>query len=64
MDFIRVINALKTIKKHCEETPNCKGCRLHSKEDDTSCGVSPSDNIPACWEFDEEAAETIPSIFK
>ena len=64
MDFIRVIHALKTIKKHCEETPDCKQCRLHSKEDETSCGVSPRSSIPAQWEFDVDAEISVPSIFK
>lgn len=64
MDFIRVIHALKTIKKHCEETPECKQCRLHSKDDKTLCGVSPKGNIPAGWEFDVDAETHVPSIFK
>lgn len=64
MDFIQVIHALKTIKKHCQETPDCKQCRLHSKSDKTKCGVSPNGNIPAQWEFDVDAEITVPSIFK
>ena len=64
MDFIQVIHALKTIKKHCQETPDCKQCRLHSKDDVTSCGVSPSSSIPAQWEFDVDAEISVPSIFK
>ena len=64
MDLIQVIHALKMIKKHCQETPDCKQCRLHSKEDETSCGVSPTGNIPARWEFDLDKEITVPSIFK
>lgn len=64
MDFIRVIHALKTIKKHCQETPCCKQCRLHSNEDENSCGISPKGNIPARWEFDVDAEIRVPSIFK
>ena len=64
MDFIRVIHALKTIKEHCQETPNCERCRLHSKEDETKCGVSPVCKIPSSWEFDLDFEETVPSIFK
>ncbi len=64
MDFIQVIHALKTIKKHCQETPNCERCRLHSKEDATKCGVSPVCKIPCSWEFDLDFEETVPSIFK
>lgn len=64
MDFIQVIHALETIKKHCQETPGCKQCRLHSKEYETSCGVSPKGNIPARWEFDVDAETHVPSIFK
>ena len=64
MDFIQVIHALKTIKKHCQETPDCKQCRLHSKEGNTSCGVSPRGFIPAQWEFDVESETIVPSIFK
>lgn len=64
MDFIQVIHALKTIKKHCQETPTCEQCRLHSKEDGMSCGVCPSGSIPAQWEFDVDAEIRVPSIFK
>ena len=64
MDFIQVIHALKTIKKHCQETPTCSSCRLHSKDDALSCGVSPNGKNPARWEFDVESAANVPSIFK
>lgn len=64
MDFVQVLHALKTISRHCKETPNCKCCRLHSKDDVNTCGLSPSGNIPARWEFDVEAGGTVPSIFK
>ena len=64
MDFIRVIHALKTIKEHCQETPCCKQCRLHSKDDENSCGVNPSGTIPARWKFDLDAEKSVPSIFK
>lgn len=64
MDFIQVIESLRTIKKLCQETPNCKQCRLHSKEDVTSCGVSSSGSIPARWVFDVDAEISVPSIFK
>lgn len=65
MDFIQVIESLRTIKKLCKETPYCKQCRLHSKEDENSCGVSPgSGRIPASWEFDVDAETIVPSIFK
>ena len=64
MDFIQVIESLRTIKKLCQETPDCKQCRLHSKDDVTTCGVSPKGNIPARWEFDLESEEIVPSIFK
>lgn len=64
MTFIQVIHALKTIKSHCLETPTCERCRLHSKEDVNTCGVSPKGCIPAQWEFDVDAEETAPSIFK
>lgn len=63
MDFIQVIHALKTIKKHCEESNHCRKCRLHSKHDVTKCGVC-RDGIPQHWEFDLESEETVPSIFK
>lgn len=64
MDFIQVIESLRMIKKHCLETPSCKQCRLHSKYDETSCGVCPSGSIPARWEFDVDAEIRVPSIFK
>lgn len=64
MDFIQVIHALKTIRSHCAETPDCKQCRLHSKDDITTCGVCPDGCIPAHWEFDLESEEIVPSIFK
>ena len=64
MDFIQVIESLRTIKKLCQETPECKQCRLHSKGDETACGVSPMTNIPARWEFDIDAEISVPSIFK
>ena len=64
MDFMDVLESLTTIKKLCQETPDCKQCRLHSKEDKTSCGVSPKGCIPARWEFDVDKETTVPSIFK
>lgn len=64
MDFIQVIESLRTIKKLCQETPDCKQCRLHSKDDKTSCGVSPKGNIPGQWEFDVDSEIRVPSIFK
>ena len=64
MDFIEVLESLKTIKKLCQETPECKQCRLHSKNDKTACGVSSTGMIPARWEFDLDAETIVPSIFK
>lgn len=64
MDFIQVIESLKTIKRLCQETPDCKQCRLHVKDDVTTCGVSPSGHIPARWDFDVDAEICVPSIFK
>ena len=64
MDFIQFIDALKTIKKHYQEMTSCKQCRLHSKEDETSCGISPRGSIPYQWEFDVDAEIRVPSIFK
>ena len=64
MDFIQVIEALKTIKRHCQETPDCKQCRLHSKHNESTCGVSPHGVIPARWEFDTDKETIVPSIFK
>jgi hypothetical protein len=64
MDFIQVIHALKTIKKHCQETPRCESCRLHSKNDPSKCGVCQFTFIPANWEFDLESEPIVPSIFK
>lgn len=64
MDFIQVIESLTTIKKLCQETPVCKQCRLHAKEDENSCGVSSKGHIPARWEFDLDRETIVPSIFK
>lgn len=64
MNFREVIESLRTIKKLCQETPACKKCRLHSKEDEDLCGVCHSGSIPARWEFDVDADITVPSIFK
>lgn len=64
MDFLEVLETLKTIKKLCQETPDCKQCRLHSKDDVTTCGVSSKGYIPARWEFDLDAETHVPSIFK
>lgn len=64
MDFIQVIESLRTIKKLCQETPDCKQCRLHSKHNASTCGVSPKGYIPARWEFDVDAEIHVPSIFK
>lgn len=64
MDFIRVIHALKTIKEHCQETQDCKQCRLHSKDNASTCGVSPYGVLPCRWEFDLESEIIVPSIFK
>ncbi len=64
MDFIQVLHALKTIKRHCQETTRCTDCRLHSKDDETTCGVCLSGTIPARWEFDVDPEICVPSIFK
>lgn len=64
MDFIEVVEALKVIKRHCQETPDCKQCRLHTKYDSSKCGISDSSVIPASWEFDLESETIVPSIFK
>lgn len=64
MDFIQVVHALKVIKKHCQETKDCKQCRLHTKYDRSTCGVSSTSIIPASWDFDLETEITVPSIFK
>lgn len=64
MDFIDVISALAVIKRHCKETLDCKQCRLHSKDDASTCGVSPRGNIPSHWDFDVDAEIILPSIFK
>lgn len=64
MDFIQVIHALKTIKKHCQETPRCESCRLHSKYDASKCSVCADSFIPSRWEFDVDAEISVPSIFK
>lgn len=41
MDFMDVISALEVIKSYCKETPDCKQCRLHTQNDNSTCGVSP-----------------------
>ena len=64
MDFMDVLSALEVIKRHCQEKPDCKQCRLHSKDDETTCVVSQKGNIPARWEFDVDAETHVPSIFK
>jgi len=64
MNFMDVISALEIIKRHCQETPDCKQCRLHVKDDGSTCGVSPKGYIPARWEFDVDAETHVPSIFK
>ena len=64
MDSIQVIESLRTIKKLCQETPDCKKCRLHSKEDDKTCGVAAKGASPAIWDFDLDPEESVPSIFK
>lgn len=64
MDFMDVISALEVIKRHCLETPKCEVCRLHSKDDVNTCGVSPKGCIPARWEFDVDKETIVPSIFK
>nr|DAH96427.1 MAG TPA: hypothetical protein [Caudoviricetes sp.] len=64
MDFIEVIEALKTIKRYCQERTDCKCCRLHNQNDNSTCGVCPNGVLPARWEFDVDAEITVPSIFK
>ena len=64
MDFMDVLSALEVIKSHCVEMSDCKQCRLHSKDDETTCGVSSKGDIPARWEFDVDAETHVPSIFK
>lgn len=64
MDFMDVVSALKVIRRNCQETHDCKQCRLHSKDNASTCGVSPYGVLPARWEFDEESETIAPSIFK
>lgn len=64
MYFIDVISALETIKRHCQETQDCKECRLHSKHNASTCGVCPYGVLPSQWEFDVDAETIVPSIFK
>lgn len=64
MDFVQVLAALRMIRNHCQETEDCKHCRLHTKHDKSTCGVSSTSIIPANWEFDVESEITVPSIFK
>lgn len=64
MDFMDVVSALEVIKKYCQETPDCKMCRLHAINDTTTCGVSPTGSLPARWEFDVDAEISVPSIFR
>lgn len=64
MDFIQLLHALRTIRKNCKEMPHCSCCRLHSKDDVNTCGVSHDGKIPARWEFDVESGTNVPSIFK
>lgn len=68
MNFIEVVDALEIIKEYCQEAPDCKKCRLHDKDDASSCGVSPKGKLqgklPARWEFDFESLGIVPSIFK
>lgn len=64
MGFMDVLSALDVIKRHCQETVMCENCRLHKKNEPSTCGVSPKGYIPANWEFDLESEETVPSIFK
>lgn len=64
MDFMDVLSALEVIKRHCQETHDCKQCKLHSKDNASTCGVSPYGVLPARWEFDVESETIVPSIFK
>ena len=64
MDLMDVLSALEVIKRHCQETPHCKQCRLHKKNEPDTCGVCPRGSIPAQWEFDVDAEISVPSIFK
>lgn len=64
MDFMDVLSALEVIKRHCQETPDCKQCRLHKKDEPDACAVCADCYIPARWEFDVDAEISVPSIFK
>lgn len=64
MNFIDVLSALDVIKRHCQETPKCEYCRLHDKNEPSTCGVCPKGYIPARWEFDTDKESNVPSIFK
>lgn len=64
MDFMDVLSALEVIKRHCQETPKCEDCRLHSKYDASQCAVCADSFIPSRWEFDVDAETHVPSIFK
>lgn len=64
MYFIDVISALEIIKRHCQETQDCKQCRLHSKHNASTCGVSSHGVLPSSWEFDRDTETIVPSIFK
>lgn len=64
MDFREVVESLEIIRRHCQGKCSCAQCRLHSKKDDTTCGVSEYGIAPSSWEFDLDPEESVPSIFK
>ena len=64
MNFMEVVDALKIIQTYCRGKTNCQHCRLHSKRDDKTCGVSEEGIAPSSWDFDLDPEESVPSIFK
>lgn len=64
MNFSEVVDALKIIRTYCRGKSNCKHCRLHTKNDVNTCGVSAEVTMPSSWDFDLDPEESVPSIFK
>ena len=64
MDFIKVLESRRIIRSYCGSMDECEQCRLHAKDDGTSCAVSRDGNIPVDWDFDLDTEVIVPSIFK
>lgn len=63
---MEVYDALKILRRHCENQPHCCRCILHKLDDPDSCAIAEYGVTPSRWKLDENVKQSlvVKSIFK